>query len=300
MQKIYSYLVIIILITSTACSKEKTADPATLAYGPLYTFDNTPLGKRLEAVFKRTGTYVLYQNILPKDWTWNFNKNSGTFWTANGVSEPETNMPLVLDYLETYWFSLYSNKFLNNYLPLRIIVSDSLLNSTQRQQYQKGEGMQAISIRLVNTASTPVTTHLSQWTETQKKTIAKNLHQNFYLETIATKLSTVLPEEFYTNSTYDYIVDNNSPAKRNPKELGFWNFATQTTNAISPSKIVDVLDWLKNIAATKPENIEALFYYTSGGISRLSEPMKNKYRVLQEYMQTTYGMSFHQLNQIYL
>jgi len=208
-------------------------------------------------------------------------------------------MPLVLDYLDDYWLDLYSDKFLRDYLPLRVIVSDSLLNSTSRQQYQKGEGMQAISIRIVNTATTPMTTHLAQWTEAQKKTIAKNLHQNFYLETIATKLSNKLPDEFYAGSIYDYVVETSNTSKKNPKELGFWNLATQGTNTISPTKIVDVMDWLKTIAATRPQDIDALFYYTSGSTQYYSQLMKHKYEVLQEYMQQNYGMSFHQLNQIY-
>jgi len=299
MQKIFSFLVVAIMMTITACKKEAPADPNILDYGPLYTFDNTPLGQRLEGIYNRTGSYVLYQNIKPQDWTWNFNKSSGNFWIANGVSDPETNMPLVLDYLEQYWFGLYTDKFLRDYLPLRIIVSDSLLNSTSRQQYQKGEGMQAISIRMVNTATTPMTTHLAQWTETQKKTIAKNLHQNFYLETIATKLSNLLPEDFYTGSIYDYVVETSNPSKKNPKELGFWNLATQSTNTVSPTKIVDVMDWLKTMAATKPQDMDALFYYTSGGVTKYSSVMKHKYDVLQKYMQDVYGMSFHQLNEIY-
>ena len=300
MQKKYSFFLLCLIMVIAACKKEKALDTGIVQYGQLYKYENTTLGLRLQTIYEKTGSYILYQNIGVKDYTWNFDRSLGNNWRANGVSNAETNMPIILDYLNEYWFALYSEQFLRNYLPLRIILSDSLLNGTQRLQYQKGEGMQAIGIRLVNTATTPVTTHIAAWTEAQKKTISKNLHQNFYLETIANKLSTELPESFFAGSSYDYSVDNASPAKKNPKELGFWNFGVNGANAISPTKAVDVMDYLKNIAATRPENMQSLFSYTVGTTTFVSELMKEKYRILQEYIQAKYSMNFHILNRVYL
>src|SRR5690606_19672490 len=143
------------------------------------TYDNTPLGNRLQALFEETGSYVLYDSLYAKDFSWNFDKSLGPNWRANGVSNPNTNVPIVLDFFDQYWFGHYTKNFLRNFLPLRIVIADSILNGTQRQQFLKGEGVQLMSIRLVNTATTPMTTHIAQWTVEQKKNIAKTLHQNF-------------------------------------------------------------------------------------------------------------------------
>ncbi|HEY8387634.1 MAG TPA: hypothetical protein VIK74_03470 [Parasegetibacter sp.] len=300
MSSVYKYFIFALVIISVGCKKEGPLNVSGLKYGQLYTYDNTPLGNRLQALFEETGSYVLYDSLYAKDFSWNFDKSLGPNWRANGVSNPNTNVPIVLDFFDQYWFGHYTKNFLRNFLPLRIVIADSILNGTQRQQFLKGEGVQLMSIRLVNTATTPMTTHIAQWTVEQKKNIAKTLHQNFFLETVANKLVNELPDEFFAGSPYDYVVDNASPSKKNPKELGFWNLGVDGANAVSPAKAVDVLDWLKNIAATLPQDMNNQFNYTVGGTTYFSQVMADKYQILQQYLQQKYGVNIHALNSIYL
>jgi hypothetical protein len=297
MKRIFLYTLLILLVAS--CSKEAAPDTSSLTYGPPYTYANTPLGQRLQAIYDRTGAFILYQDIKAQDWTWNFDKSSGANWVANGVSDAVVNMPAVLDYLEQYWFRFYSQRFLQSYLPFRIIVSDSLVNGTRRYQILKGEGMQALSARVVIGETLPVGKTIAEWADSTKKRVSRNLHELQYLETVANKLVNELPDSFFVKSAYDYTISNTSTAKKDPKELGFWNFTVENSNAISPARSKDVFDWLKAIAANKPESMTALFTYTLSGVPVVSEVMQHKYRVLQMYLSTKYQINIHDLNALY-
>lgn len=130
--KLYFSLYILLIATLFSCTKkEATLTPSEGNQGYIVPQGNNDYDATIVNFYNKFGTYLLY-DFTDKDtyWTPNGWKNATLSTTTPGFWNPGYEMtkadPLYikkqLALLDTTWFRLYSDKFLNEFLPVKIML----------------------------------------------------------------------------------------------------------------------------------------------------------------------------------
>lgn len=259
---------------------------------PEYTIDtSTPAGMRAMDYYERTNTIILYKGLNARDFAWNFNVINIINPVIEEIKEDEVEA--VLDFLDAHLFSYYSDAYMATFFPYRIPLAESVRVNTTLYNYTESEA----SILLSN-----LNKEFALLPEANQLTYIRGMH-NVFLNLAAKKLERKLDEEFFRLSDYNFTIPSNSPDRPAPKSLGFWSMPTRSGNVNAPTRINDVIEWVKTIAKYTPEEIEQQFYYTeigpNGPVQVKSPIMEAKYRYITEFLTTNYQTDLHQLALIF-
>src|SRR5690606_9848391 len=135
----------------------------------------------------------------------------------------------------------------------------------------------------------------------QQLVYIRGMH-NVFLNFAGKKLERSLPE-FFELTDYDYSISSTAPDKLNPKELGVWSMRTSSGQSLPPTRINDMIEWVKTLAKYTPEEIQEQFYYLkttpSGQVRTKSAAMVEKYTILQNELKNKYKTDLHNLEPIF-
>lgn len=290
MMKLNFYLLLLIPFLLVGCNK-KYAEPGFSLSEPEYSIDeSTNAGRRAMDYYNRTKTFILYKDLKDRDFGWNFNVINILDPTIVEIKENE--LDAVLDFLDENLFGYYADEYMLELFPYRIPIADSIYAGKTFYNYTESEA----SILLSNLSEKFV-----KLPSAQHKTYIAGMH-NVFLNLAAKKLERKVPAEFFALSDYNFTTPSTSTTKPNPKELGFWSMPVKSGQTVSPTRINDMIEWVKTIAKYTPEEIEKQFYYTkqtpSGPAQVQSKAMVDKYNFLQKILKERYKTDLHKLAHI--
>ncbi len=287
----FNYFLLLIPILLFGCNK-KYAEPDFQLSEPEYSIDiSTNAGKRAMDYYNRTKTFILYKDVQERDFGWNFFEVKILAPTIVEIKDNE--LDAVLDFLDANLFSYYADEYMLELFPYRIPIADSIYVGKTLYNYTEGEA----SILLSNLSK-----KFAELPSAQQKTYLVGMH-NVFLNLAAKKLERKVPAEFFELSDYNFTTPSTSTTKPNPKELGFWSMPVKSGQTVSPTRINDMIEWVKTIAKYSPEDIEKQFYYTkqtpTGPQQVLSQAMVDKYNFLQNHLKNQYKTDLHKLAPIF-
>lgn len=290
MYKYFKYYLLLISIMAWGCAK-KYVEPVYQPSKPEYHINvSSPAGQRVQNFFDRTRTYLLYENLHERDFGWNFNVSS--IYNPTIIHIPAKDMDAVLDFLETNLFSYYGDAYMARFFPYRIPLAESVTVGATKYSFTETEASILLSNLNLNFINQP---------PAAQKSYITSMH-NAFLSFASKQLERNLPK-FYTVSNYDYSIVSTATNKPNPKELGFWTMPVKSGQTVAPTRVNDMLDWIKKIAQLTPAEIENEFYYfkttPEGQVRTKSLLMVEKYNIIQNELHTKYNTNLHTLKPIF-
>lgn len=273
------------------CNK-KYIEPVFELSEPEYQIDaSTPAGQRALDYYERTGTFILYEGLQPRDFGWDFNV---IMVMGPEIQEiPTTELESVLDFLDAHLFSYYSDAFMRDLFPYRIPLAEAVTVGTTR--YNFTETVPSILLSNLNQS-------FAEQTFAQNLVYIRGMH-NVFLNAAAKKLELKMEEAYFELSDYNFTIASTATDKPDPKSLGFWTMPTRSGQTTSPTRINDMIDWVKNMAKYTEEEMEQQLYYnrsTPNGTERVkSAVMEAKYQYLKAYLDQRYQTDLHKLKPIF-
>lgn len=128
--KLNLYIICVFFLLASSCKKDEKLQPSEESQGYLLPQGNNEFDKTIGNYFDRYGSYILYKFSdrdaywTPSGWK-NTRYNEATkTWTVGFLTKPaeEQYISQQLNLIQTCWFGFYSEKFLKEFLPAKILL----------------------------------------------------------------------------------------------------------------------------------------------------------------------------------
>lgn len=278
-------------IIFVSCNK-KYDEPEFYLSPPEYTIDaSTSAGARVLDFYRRTSTFILYKELNYRDFGWNFNVIN--ILNPNIVEIKEEELDKVLDFLEDNLFSYYSDQYMRDFFPYRIPIADTISSGKTIYNFTETEASILLSNLSLEFVELPVA---------KQKTYISGMH-NVFLNMAAKKIERKISDDYFKLSDYNFTAPSTATTTPKPKELGFWTMPVKSGQVVSPTRINDLIEWIKTIAKYSEDEIQEQFYYTKstpdGNVLVYSEAMSEKYKFLTSFLKDNYNTDLHTLSLLF-
>ncbi|MBE9599331.1 putative zinc-binding metallopeptidase [Pedobacter sp. MC2016-24] len=273
--KILNYLTLIILfgLSLTGCKKKEAAlEPSEITIQYQLPQGNHDYDPELVDLNKKYGSYFLYK-FSAIDFAANPVYGAGGFNESYLVDEAdEAYVGKVLNFIKRNWLNYYSDEFLKNNLPFKVLLGQKLrLKASPTSNYNVLSNFNQMTLNNFSAA-------FDSMTDPQKKTYVNSLHAEFF-NFILSRGKLDVPADFAAVTNY-----TTAATFTNYYALGYVNYVV----AIGDNKLnKDFLSYVGLITSKTKAELDASILSPTNDTAGL---IKKKYNFIVNYYKTKYNI----------
>ncbi|WP_316847489.1 putative zinc-binding metallopeptidase [Pedobacter psychrodurus] len=273
--KIFRYLMTISLLSAVflGCKKEETLTPSTIEVQYKLPQGNHDYDPALVELNKKYGTFFLYK--------WSaVDFASNPVYIGNGFNESytadiadEAYVGKVLTFIQKNWLNYYSDEFLKNNLPFKVLLGQNLrMKASPTTKYTILSNYNQITL-------SNFSADFDLMTDAQKKTYVNNLHLEFF-NFINSRGKLDIPADFLTVTNYTQT----GVTAINYYTYGYVSYVVSLQDN-KPTR--DLLSYIAIITSKTKAELDATILKASNDTAGL---VKKKYDIIINYYKTKYNL----------
>jgi len=292
--------VICITVLIGSCNKDNNPTQVSEKSATRYQLPqgNASFDAEILNLFQKYDSYILYKfSDIDFNYQFSYNLANPPVGSLNAVVGPvvmrggdSIAIQSALDFMNTYWFSFYSEDFKKKYLPQKILLAGLIYttryNGTTKIYDTPRVNPHTIPIEGVDHITLPkIDTAFNSYPLASKLLLKAKLNSIFLKHLMYPVINTIpapvpAPADFFKVS--DYSLGGITSALKYK-----YGFDTLAAGGKAPTPIVDMVGFLDSICAKSKSQLDANMLHPSVDVLGLT---RRKYELLVNYFKTNYNV----------